>query len=192
MPSRSLITWNTVRIRELDEIEHAHHSVGGGIRGRRYATQQINHAYAVLLSSQFQGYCRDLHAECVDYLVSPVVPSTIQLILREELFRDRKLDRGNPNKGNIGADFNRLGVNFWSDVKALDRRNEQRAQRLEELNVWRNAIAHQDFDPAKLGGSTALVLAKIRCWRSACESLAPAFDVVMAKHIELTIGTKPW
>ncbi len=65
MPSLSLQKWETIRSSELDEIENAHSSVGGTTRGRRYGTQQINQAYAVLLSSQFQGFCRDLHSECV-------------------------------------------------------------------------------------------------------------------------------
>ena len=28
-----------------------------------------HHAYAMLISSQFQGFCRDFHSECVDYAV---------------------------------------------------------------------------------------------------------------------------
>ena len=30
----------------------------------------------------------------------------------------RKLDHGNPNAGNLGADFGRLGLPFWSAVDA--------------------------------------------------------------------------
>lgn len=192
MPSRSLIKWNTVRVSALDEIENAHRQVGGIGRGRRYATQQINHAYAVLLSSQFQGYCRDLHSECVDYLMSSVTPPTLQPVLRAEFVLNRKLDSGNPNPGNIGADFSRLGVAFWPDVKSLSRQNEQRLKLLNDLNEWRNAIAHQDFNPTKLGGSKNLVLATIRNWRRACMGLAPAFDTVMANHIGIVVGTRPW
>lgn len=192
MPSSSLMKWKTVRVPALDEIENAHQQVGGSGRGRRYATQQINHAYAVLLSSQFQGYCRDLHSECVHPLVNGVTPVALQPVLRAEFVLDRKLDKGNPNPGNIGADFSRLGVEFWREVKLLDRRNKDRLKLLEDLNEWRNAIAHQDFVPARLGGMTVLVLATIRNWRRACTNLAPAFDTVMAKHIGVIVGTRPW
>ena len=192
MPSLSLVKWNTVRVPAFDEIENAHRLVGGTKRGRRYATQQINHAYAVLLSSQFQGYCRDLHSESVDALVNGITPAALKAALRVSLVLDRKLDRGNPNPGNIGADFNRLGVKFWNDVKSLDRRNADRMGSLEELNQWRNAIAHQDFDPIKLGGTTVLVLADVRVWRRVCISLAPAFDVVMADYIGTMGGLRPW
>lgn len=59
-----------LRARALDEIEAAHASVGGTGPGRRYATQQSNQAYAMLLASQFQGFCRDLHTESVDQVMA--------------------------------------------------------------------------------------------------------------------------
>lgn len=110
MPSNSLQNWNTTRVSELNEIRSAHQRIGGGRRGRRYATQQINHAYTMLLSSQFQGFCRDLHSEAVDHIVRSVAPAAVQSVLRAEFTLHRKLDRGNPNPGNIGSDFNRLGL----------------------------------------------------------------------------------
>lgn len=82
MPSASLENWKTTRRTALDEIVSAHRSVGGSGRGRRYATQQINHAFAVLLSAQFQGFCRDLHSECVTHLVQSVSPLSLELHAR--------------------------------------------------------------------------------------------------------------
>jgi hypothetical protein len=70
MPSISWQTWSTSRTADLDEIENAHRSVVGTGRDRRVATQQINQAYAVLLSSQFQAFCRDLHTEGAKALVA--------------------------------------------------------------------------------------------------------------------------
>src|SRR5438876_9171886 len=114
MPSQSLGRWSGERSDALDEISDAHASVGGLGRGRRYATEQINHAYAVLLSSQFQGYCRDLHSECANYLVQGVAPP-LRTAFRNALVQNRKLDRGNPNPGNIGSDFNPFGLIFWDE-----------------------------------------------------------------------------
>src|SRR4051794_1624106 len=107
MSSHSLSRWEVERSRAIDEIAFAHASVGGSGRGRRYATHQINQAYAVLLSSQFQGFCRDLHSECIDYIVAET-PIHLQIVLREQFLYGRKLDTGNPNPGNIGADFGRF------------------------------------------------------------------------------------
>ena len=189
MASQSLLNRQNRRGTELDEIAQARALVGGTSRGRRTATQQINYAYAALLSSQFQGFCRDLHSECVDHLVA-VLPVNFQTFLRAELVRDRKLDKGNPNPGNIGADFNRLGVYFWTDVKALRPANDTRQAALEELNVWRNAIAHQNF--ALLGDNSSLRLATVRRWRSATDGLAKRFDRVMRVHLKAVLGKRPW
>ncbi len=68
MPSQAYRQWQHVRTREMDQLESAHTLLGGTARGRRYTTQQINRAYAVLLASQFQGFARDLHTESVDAL----------------------------------------------------------------------------------------------------------------------------
>lgn len=131
MPSRSFQQWNTTRASKLDEIEAAHRSLGGKARGRRYATEQINHAYAVLVASQFQGFCRDLHSECVDCVVRAVTPAVLQSVLRAEFLLNRSLERGNANPGAIGSDFNRLGVEFWTRVYAHHPRNKRRRKLLE-------------------------------------------------------------
>lgn len=192
MPSNSLHNWITVRLRELDEIANAHFQVGGSSRGRRFATQQINHAYTMLLSSQFQGFCRDLHSKTVDRIVRGVTPAPLQAVLRAEFTLHRKLDLGNPSPGNIGADFNRLGLKLWDQVRAQSRRNIGRLGHLDDLNRWRNAIAHQDFDPSKLGGTISLRLATVRRWRQACEQLAKVFDLVVGDYLTRILGVSPW
>jgi hypothetical protein len=173
-------------------MAQAHAAVGGTRRGRRFATQQINRAYAILLASQFQGYCRDLHSECVDHLVNSLTPVALQPIVRDEFTRNRQLDKGNAQPRSLGSDFGRLGVDFWAQVCAQDTRNPDRRTQLDELNTWRNAIAHQDFDPAKLGGTTTLRLEQVRGWRRACEQLAQSFDEVLRSHVQSLIGTSPW
>lgn len=192
MPSNAYREWATVRAAALDEIAQAHAAVGGTKRGRRYATQQINHAYAVLLASQFQGYCRDLHSECIGHLLAGITAPLLP-ILQVEFVRDRKLDFGNAQPASLGNDFKRLGiVNFWDEVVGYDAANVDRRSLLEDLNTWRNAIAHQRFDPAKLGGVVRLQLARVRRWRGACRKLAKAFDEVARQHLASVTGLSPW
>ncbi len=191
MATVSLQRWQSDRATSLDEIEEAHRSIGGTGPGRRYATQQINQAYAVLLSAQFQAFCRDLHTESAAFLINSVQPIVLQPILLDEFGLFRKLDQGNPNPGNIGSDFNRLGIDLWAKSKAADRRTAKRQKELMELNEWRNAIAHQDFNPSKLGG-LVLTLGQVRSWRGACNGLAATFDHVLADHIGRLLGAKPW
>ncbi len=192
MPSRALQVWHADSRRALDEIESAHRAVGGPGRGRRTATQQINQAYAVLLASQFQRFCRDLHTECVEHLIACAVAATFGFIMRSRFLEGWKLDTGNPNLGNIGSDYGRLGMPFWASVAALDARNKERQRTLSELNVWRNAIAHQDFTHRELYGQDRVRLAQVRAWRAACNRLAMDFDRAVHAHLVDLTGTPPW
>jgi hypothetical protein len=114
-------------------------------------------------------------------------------MFRGGLLLNRKLDRGNPNVSNIGADFDRFGLVFWPRVDAQRAQNVQRRKLLETLNGWRNAIAHQDFAPAMLkGGRAALPLAQVQVWRKSCEVLARSFDEVLRVHLHARTGVFPW
>jgi hypothetical protein len=192
MPSVSYRAWVTDRAEALNELEQAHAAVAGTGRGRRYATQQINQAYAVMLASQFQGYCRDLHTECVGHMITAISPPPrMRPLVQTEFTRGRQLDRGNARPDSLGADFGRFGVDFWAEVENHDIRNRMRIQSLERLNDWRNAIAHQDFDPMRLGGAI-LRLSRVRRWRAHCERLARSFDEVMRRYLFDLTGTFPW
>ena len=191
MPSNSLVRWNGERADALDEIENAHVRVGGAERGRRYATQQINYSYATLVSSHFQGFCRDLHSESIDHIVR-IVPAQLQGFIRAEFVWNRGLDRGNPHPGAIGSDFNRLGVDFWTEVYALGGRNDRRRALLQELIDWRNAIAHQDFTSVAPVGAPTLHLSSVRRWRRAASALADNFDQVMYDYLRALLGAAPW
>jgi hypothetical protein len=156
-------------------------------------TQQINQAYVVLLSSQFQGFCRDLHEDSVDTLVASIISPTLLAIYRGNLLFGRKLDTGNPSPGNIGSDFNRFGFSFWPTVDADHSRNPQRRRTLATLNRWRNAIAHNTFAPDMYrGGRPSLPLSEVQNWRRACDGLARSFDNIMRAHLLAATGVAPW
>jgi len=189
MLSNSLKKWKGDRTDALNEIENAHAIVGGTERGRRYATQQINYSYATLLSSHFQGFCRDLHSECIDHIVA-ALPAQFQAFLRIEFVWNRSLDKGNPHPGGIGSDFNRLGIQFWPSVNGRNAKNVRRNQLLQELIDWRNAIAHQDFNP--VGGDATLHLTRVRSWRRTVGALADDFDRAMYDYLSTLLGHAPW
>lgn len=191
MPSNSLLRWRSVRAAILDEIETAHSRVGGAERGRRYATQQVNRAYAVLLSSEFQGFGRDIYSECVDHVVS-ASPANLHSLLRTQFFWGQPFGRGNPQAGTIGSDFGRFGVAFWDDVYGVHRHNRRRRAMLDELMKWRNAIAHNDFNPAEFGPNPVLHLHQVRRWRSGLNALCDAFDRVLSAHLIGIVGNAPW
>jgi len=192
MPSNSLNYWISVRAMTLDEIAEAHTAVGGSARGRRFATQQINRAYAVLLASQFQGFCRDLHTECAVLMSNAVSPAVLQPVLRAEFTHGRQLDKGNAQPGSIGSDFGRLGLELWLAVDAHHADNPTHKRAIIELNEWRNAIVHQTLDPTKLGGTTTLQIKQVRNWRRSCNQLALSIDEVMRSYLTAILGVSPW
>ena len=191
MASAALAWWRTAAAIGLDEVEAAHAAVGGTGRGRRYATGQLNNAYAVLLSSQFQRFCRDLHAEAADHLAT-IVPAAVRFTFVSLLTQGRKLDTGNPNPGNIGSDYDRLGLEFWQQPVWTSRSSVRRRRALEAWNGWRNAIAHQDFGKPICGGRTVVTLSEVRLWRRACDGLCTTFDRVTGDHLRDALGQPPW
>ncbi|MCO5171014.1 MAG: hypothetical protein M9894_32220 [Planctomycetes bacterium] len=167
-------------------------AIRGSELRRRRAALQVNFAYVVLVSSQFQGYCRSLHSEAVDHLTTHLSPPQVRAVVRRQLVIGRRLDAGNPNPGNLGADFGRLGLDLWPALESASRRIPDARHALEALNAWRNAIAHQDLDPARLGGRTSIGVAEVRRWRRACSRLATALDHVIRAHLRSVVGDYPW
>jgi hypothetical protein len=158
---------------------------------RREALRQISHGYAVLLAAEFQGYCRELHTEAVTFFAT-TIPAAQQAAVSQSLTLSRQLDRGNANPGSLGSDFGRLGLNWWAAVDLIDTAGPNLRRVLEELNAWRNAIAHNDFDPVRLGGTILLTLSMVRQWRRVCNRLAGVFDHVLADHLQSSLGSRPW
>ena len=190
MPSRSRQRWNDERLRGLDELEAAHRAITRSGGGRRAASLQINQAYTLLLSSQFQGFCRELYSEAANLLLDHLAPQPpLRVVVRNQFTVGLKLDHGNPSPGNLGADFGRLGLNLWTQLEARDRRCSARRLALERLNRWRNAIAHDDFDDMD---SSAVTLATVRRWRAACSALAASLDAVVGAQVRTLVGFSPW
>ena len=155
--------------------------------------QQINQAYAVLLAAQFQGFCRDLHSECADHFVAGVADPDLREMLRKNLLFGRRMDRGNSNPSNLGADFRRFNFEFWALVEVHRPQNRVRKAALDKMNEWRNAIAHQTFAPPMLkAGRPNLTLAQVQAWRKACDGLAYSFDEVLRGHLQTLTGAIPW
>jgi hypothetical protein len=191
MPSVSYRRWRTVRRAALDLVEAAHATIHGTGAGRREATRQLNHGYTVLLATEFQGFCRELHTESVQHFVANLAAAQ-QPIVEEALTFNRQVDHGNANPGTLGSDFGRFGFRWWPVVDSVDADGPALRQNLEEMNNWRNAIAHNNFDPAVLGVTIRLMFAKVREWRRTCNRLARAFDQVLASQLVSCTGRRPW
>lgn len=192
--SLSLDIWRGSRARRLDELEAAHQSIGGLGRGRRFATQQLNRVYAVLVAAQFQGFCTDLHVERVAAIVRGIPPS-ISGLATVNFRSGLAMRRGNAGPGNMGNDFERLGVSLWPELYRMDARNRNRNAMLETLNKWRNAIAHDDFEDVRAfpqRRQTVLRLSAVRAWRSARNQIASDMDTSMRNYLTNLLGVTPW
>jgi hypothetical protein len=192
MGSKALEEWRTSGAAVLDQIEVAYAAVAGPTRRRREATRQLTHAYTLLLSAQFQRFCRDLHAEAYARLLDHHVASPdVRASLFTVLTTGRALDRGNPTSDNIFRDYRFLCPTFWDDVALDSVRTGVRRQALAQLNEWRNAIAHHDF--SKLNArSERIALGTVRRWRGVCGGLAQSFDVVTGRSLTRLVGKAPW
>lgn len=192
MPSDALLAWQNDRVPRLLNVEADCLHLQALHAATPDRVQEYIRAYAVLLSSEFQGFCRKLHDECADKLVVSVAPAPLQEVLRLQCQYGRKLEIGNPNSGNLGADFNRFNFDFWAAVQVTDPSHAARRHRLAMLNAWRNAIAHHQYDPVELGGTTILTIVQVRDWRTDCDTFAVTFDTVLLNHLQATTGVLPW
>jgi hypothetical protein len=190
MASKALTWWRSSAQEALDNMLRVHAALGG-TGAKRRLLEQVNNAYAVLLSSQFQKFCRDLHSEAADYIAS-TTPFMIRRIVLLRFTEGRKLDTGNPNPGNLGSDFNRFGLKFWDEISLANPKNAGYLEKLKQLNLWRNAISHHDFGDLQLAGRTSIRLKEISDWRRACDGLAGGFDQVLLDYLLKITGIKPW
>jgi hypothetical protein len=173
-------------------LQAAHRAVGGAEAGRRTNTLQLNYAYVLLLAAHFQAYCRGLHTDAAQLLVEAIDPG-IGAVLDANLSFQRQLDNRNAQPAALGIDFNRFDLKFWTVVEAADARNAARRRKLEELNAWRNAIAHHDIDSRRLDlHPREVTLAACRSWRGALNGLVESFDQALAGHLQTLLGSRPW
>jgi hypothetical protein len=199
MASKALSRWQTIRRNELDQLLSAHKKIGGDGPGRRYATEQLNFAYLVAVAAQFQGFCRDLHSEAAGAFVKGLPPD-ISTILLVTLTKNRRLDQGNANDGTIAEDFGRLGMEGFWDLVASEggkKHTARRLKRVRQMNMWPNAIAHNNFEQYQssvdeLDGRLRPRLVEGKKCRVACETLATQIEAAVAKFLHHVVASAPW
>ena len=189
MASRALQEWRTTQRAELDRLEAAVRASPRALR------PLLVDAYILLLAGQFQLYCRRLHDEAVGIVAAHLRPAGTAVIL-EELGLNRRLDRGNAHAAALSDDFRWLGSHLWTELVGMDRRNGRRRTRLDQLNVWRNAIAHQALPLREAHAATAADTARtFRCarlWRANCSTLALQLDRFVKKRLNIMLRIRPW
>ena len=197
MGSAALAEWQSNRDSRIHELYAAHSLVGGSNRGRRYATEQLNWSITLRLAGEFQGFVRDLHDEAVDVFLARCHHPTraFESNLRILLSSNRQLSNRNATSSTLQQDFGRFGFLILDDIKSGYRYGPTWLKRLEELNMARNGVAHDDQAKmaAAAGGGGRLGLRRVREWHSAVRGLAQAFDRVTAENLAKVMGgEEPW
>ena len=196
MPSEALHEWKTGRTTGLDNLVSLHGLMTHGKPGRQWLTEELNHALITRLSAEFQGFCRDLHDEAIEALLTETtVPSdAIRQVFRARIENGRDLDSKNAQPGSLGNDFARLGMTLWDDLyECYPFKGKRWNAQLTRLNDARNAIAHNS--PEKLLAAAAqqpLTLGSYRKWKTMLNEMSYGLDKVTGSYLKKVTGVESW
>ncbi len=186
MPSASLLQWRNHRMPRLGEIEAQCATSLMLTPPQPNLIEENLRGCVLLLSAHFQGFCRDLHTECGQVILSKLRPG-LRLLIQAHLTAHRKLDHGNPTVDAIRDDFERFG--FTLDLAVADPANPARITDLGRLNRWRNVAAHQGTPTAAAG---PLTLPLLQAWRASCNGLASSLDAILYNSLLRVLRRRPW
>jgi hypothetical protein len=193
--SKAQTAWRTDRSTRIDNLVAAHRAVTRGVRGRQWVTEEINHALILRLAAEFQGFCRDLHDECIDaFLAAGRTGPAMDGIVRASLHRSRAIDSRNATWGTICSDFGIFGVDLATELKTLwGNSYPARIGALDRMNKARNAIAHDDRSKlAECSAEQPLTLVTIRRWRATLGRLGSGLDKILKAYLAQLTGLDPW
>jgi hypothetical protein len=197
MTSTALRAWRSQRAERLDRLVSAHATVGGSGPGRRWLTEELNHALVLRLATEFQGFARDLHDEASDAIASALsagVPERGETLIA--LFSTtRRLNRGNASPDVLAHDFGLFGMRLWEDLQQrFPTRASQWQERLLLLNSARNGLAHADTQRIEkvVNAGWPPTLQSVRRWRSTLEALSTGIDHATGEHLDRVFGSRAW
>lgn len=185
MPSNSLTLWLNDRTPRLNEVDAQCSASHATLPANPILVDENIRGFLLLLSAHFQGFCRDFYTECAQVLVLRIRP-TLQVLVQQQFTAHCSLDHGNPNIGNIKKDFNRFG--FSLNMASSDPANHTRLADLEQLNRWRNIVAHHGTVPPE--GLPDLIT--VQGWRTSCNGLATSLDEIMYNRLRKILHRQPW
>ncbi|WP_439624713.1 hypothetical protein [Gemmata sp.] len=196
MPSHSLVRWRTDRVTRLDRIEAQNLALSVAVPPDPDLIDENLRGFVMLLAAHFQGFCRDLHSECVQ-AVANAVPAPMLYMFQTLCELGRELSGTNAKYTSIKADFERFDFDL-TDALTTDPAvapavlvaNQAHISRIDHLNKWRNYAAHHNATPPAVGGPFALPT--VLLWKSACHELAAELDRVMYNQLVKLTGVAPW
>ena len=187
MTSPALEAWRSSRLPRLDRLLAAHPNSAGSSTDPA-VSDEWSQALVLRLASEFQGFCRDLHDDAVQAIVTAVTPpvSPLRVMLLEGLTVGRGLDRFSADPRTIKDDFRRLGLDLWVLVGT---------GRAESTSVWReglrllhrarSGVVHDDAEAieAVRGEGWPIQLDTVWRWRNLLDEMATAMDHGLGEDI---------
>jgi hypothetical protein len=169
----------------LLEVSHQCAATGALLPRNLDLEEENIRGYILLLSAHFQGFCRDLYSECAQ-LLAATVGLPVRSLFQEQLTKNLKLSKGNPNIDNLKQDFERFGGLL--DMGAADPANHTRLAHLRVMNQWRNIAAHHGIPLP--GGLPSLAM--VQAWEHSCDGVANSLDGIMYNRLIMILGGAPW
>lgn len=194
MPSQAFLKWQNTGLPNLIEVENQCVATNAVVPLPSLADENMR-AHVMLLSAHFQGFCRDLHTECVQLLAAAVTPATMQFAVQRLGVASRNLDRSNPTFGSLQGDFERFGFNLNAEL-GIDTTppanpvNKAHVKQIHYMNEWRNYAAHRNVSAPTIG--LPFTVATVVGWRNSCNALATALDGIMYNQLHGLTGAYPW
>ena len=169
----ALGVWESERNVRLDELSRK-------VTGDGDATSAQVGVLYVALAAEFQGYCRDLHQECIDDLLDQmsVLPYRLRAAVALTLESGRALDLHNATAATVAKDFKTLDISPWESIQ-LRHKDQYRGWRetLDLVNSVRNAAAHSNEED--LAGFMDDGVLAPEHWKSCLHQLS---ELVLALH----------
>ena len=185
MPSASLLKWQNVRLPNLAHVDAQCVASLALVPPNPALIDENHRGYVLLLSAHFQGFCRDLYAECAPIVVSKT-RVTLQPLIQGQFTSNLRLDHGNPTVKSLKEDFERF--DFPLHLSTADPANPARITLLDRMNKWRNTAAHHGNPPAGI----PLELPSLHDWRNACAGMATSLDGIMYTELRRILRRQPW
>lgn len=187
MASVALADWQSVRLACLAEIESQCAATFAINPVPRLADGNLR-GYVMLLAAHFQGFCRDLHTECIQAVAGTMAPP-LQIIIQLQCEAGRDLDGANAKLETLRKDFDRFGLSLSTELRK-NPANAQRITDLGHLNLWRNYAAHDKKTEPE--ACRPLELPKVKDWKKSCDELAAELDAIMYNRLQAVLSAPPW
>jgi hypothetical protein len=107
MPSTSLLYWQNLRLPNLGHVDGQCVASLALMPPNPALVDENYRGYVLLLSAHFQGFCRDLYAECAQ-IVALKTRVTLQPLIQGQFTSNLRLDHGNPTAESLKEDFERF------------------------------------------------------------------------------------